>query len=130
MASTLPSAWFEWMYPIDKTNMDVLRLLHFLALAYLVAHYVKPSARFLQQSWAWPLIACGRQSLYVFCLGIFLSFAAHFVLVEFNARLPMQLGVSVAGLALMTALAALLNWYRRREATGGLRKHSTRTVSG
>ena len=129
MAATLPAAWFEWMYPIDKTNMDVLRLVHFLALAYLVAHYVKPSARFLQQTWAGPLIACGRQSLYVFCLGIFLSFAAHFVLVEFNARVPMQIGVSVAGLAAMTALAALMNWYRRREAIGA-RRPSTRTVNG
>jgi hypothetical protein len=117
------------MYPIDKTNMDVLRLAHFLAMAYLVAHFVKPQARFLRQAWAKPLIACGRQSLYVFCLGIFLSFAAHFALVEFNARLPMQVAVSVGGIAAMTALAALLNWYRRREATAA-RHRSTRTVNG
>ena len=129
MATWLPTAWFEWMYPIDKTNMDVLRLAHFLAMAYLCAHFVKPSARFLQRAWAWPLIACGRQSLYVFCLGIFLSFAAHFVLVEFNAHLPMQIAVSVGGIALMTALAALMNWYRRREAAAGQRR-STRIVSG
>ena len=124
----MPTEWIEWLSPIDKPNMDILRLAHFLALAYLVAHFVRPSARFLQQWWARPLIACGRQSLYVFCLGIFLSFAAHFVLVEFNARLPMQIAVSVAGIASMTALAALMNWYRRREAAGGQR--STRTVNG
>ena len=129
LATWMPTAWIEWMYPIDKTNMDILRLLHFLALAYLVAHFVRPSARFLQQWWARPLIACGRQSLYVFCLGIFLSFAAHFVLVEFNARLSMQIAVSVAGLASMTALAALMNWYRRSEAAGA-RRASTRTVNG
>lgn len=129
VASVLPTAWMEWMYPVDKTNMDVLRLAHFLALAYLVAHYVRPSARFLQTTWARPLIACGRQSLYVFCLGIFLSFAAHFALVEFSADLPMQLAVSVAGVAAMTGLAMLLNWYRERE-TAGSRGRSTRTVNG
>jgi hypothetical protein len=129
IAAWMPSAWFEWMYPIDKTNMDILRLAHFLSMAYLCAHYVSPTARFLQRMWAWPLIACGRQSLYVFCLGIFLSFAAHFMLVEYNARLPMQIAVSVAGLASMTALAALMNWYRRREAAAGQRR-STRTVNG
>ena len=129
MTKTLPSAWIEWMYPIDKTNMDILRLTHFLALAYLAAHYVKPSARFLQRAWAQPLIACGKQSLYVFCLGIFLSFAAHFVLVEFSGRWPMQVGVSVAGIALMTALAMLMNWYRGREAAASQRR-STRTVNG
>ncbi|MEO8937196.1 MAG: OpgC domain-containing protein [Burkholderiaceae bacterium] len=129
IADYMPSAWFAWMYPIDKTNLDVLRLVHFLAMAYLCAHFVPTSARFLQRWWARPLIACGKQSLYVFCLGIFLSFAAHFALVEFNARLPMQIGVSVAGVGLMTALAALMNWYRRREAAGGVRT-STRTVNG
>jgi hypothetical protein len=126
--SWFPAAIFEWMYPVDKTNMDILRLSHFLAMAYLVAHFVRPQARFLRSSWARPLIACGRQSLYVFCLGIFLSFAAHFVLVEFNARLPMQIAVSVAGLSSMTALAALMNWYRRREAAAA-RTLSTRTVN-
>lgn len=129
MAAWMPQAWFEWMYPIDKTNMDILRLAHFGALAYLCAHYVKPTARFLRQGWARPLIACGRQSLYVFCLGIFLSFAAHFALVEFNARLPMQIGVSIAGIGLMTSLAALMNWYRQRETAARERK-STRTVNG
>ena len=129
LAAVMPRAWTEWMYPVDKTNMDILRLLHFLSLAYLCARYVEPTARFLRHRWAQPLIACGRQSLYVFCLGIFLSFAAHFALVEFNARLPMQIAVSVAGLAAMTALATLLNWYRRRE-TAGSRQHSTRTIHG
>jgi hypothetical protein len=129
LANHLPRAWFAWMYPIDKTNMDVLRLAHFLAMAYLVAHFVTPQARFLHSSWARPLIACGRQSLYVFCLGTFLSFAAHFALVEFNAKLPMQVGVSVGGIFLMTALATLLNWYRKREATAA-RSRSTRTVNG
>ncbi|MGI9024372.1 MAG: OpgC family protein [Burkholderiaceae bacterium] len=118
LSDVMPMAWSEWIYPVDKTNLDVLRLFHFLAMAYLVAHFVRPEARFLRSVWARPLIACGRQSLYVFCLGIFLSFAAHFVLVEFNARLPAQIGASVAGITAMTALAMLMNWYRAREAAG------------
>ncbi len=128
LADVMPLSWSEWIYPVDKTNLDVLRLFHFLAMAYLVAHFVRPEARFLRSAWARPLIACGRQSLYVFCLGIFLSFAAHFVLVEFNARLPAQIGVSVAGIAAMTALAMLMNWYRAREAAGS-RPHTTRATS-
>ena len=125
----VPQAAFDWLYPVDKTNLDVVRLVHFLALAYLVAHFVRRDARFLQSAWLRPLIACGRQSLYVFCLGVFLSFAAHFVLVEFNPRLPAQLAVSVAGIAAMTLLAMLLNWYRAREAAAAGRR-STRTVNG
>ena len=83
----------------------------------------------LKSPWARPLIECGRQSLYVFCLGIFLSFAAHFLLAEVNGRLPAQIGVSIAGIVLMTALAMLINWYRRREAAG-TRPASTRTIIG
>ena len=112
----LPPVVFEWLYPVDKTNLDILRLAHFLALAYLIAHFVPAGARFLRSRWARPLIECGRQSLYVFCLGIFLSFAAHFLLAEWNGRLPAQIGVSAAGIVLMTALAMLINWYRGREA--------------
>ncbi len=129
LSDVLPSEVFEWLYPVDKTNLDILRLAHFLALAYLVAHFVKPGAPFLRSPWARPLIECGRQSLHVFCLGIFLSFAAHFLLAEVNGRLPAQISVSVAGIVLMTALAMLINWYRRREASAA-RPASTRTING
>lgn len=127
--AALPQWWFDWLYPVDKTNLDVVRLTHFLALAYLVAHLVSRDARFLRSAWLRPLVACGRQSLYVFCLGVFLSFAAHFVLVELNPRWPAQLGVSLAGIASMTLLAMLLNWYRAREAAAATRP-PTRTANG
>jgi len=126
---SLPRPLFEWLYPVDKTNLDVLRLTHFLALAYLVAHYVKPGAGWLRSRWARPLVECGKQSLYVFCLGIFLSFAAHFVLVEFNPRLLAQVAVSGVGILLMTGLAMTMNWYRAKETAAG-RRRSTRTVNG
>src|SRR5262249_21617640 len=35
LATHLPRWLSEWMYPIDKTNLDVLRFAHFLALAAL-----------------------------------------------------------------------------------------------
>jgi len=60
-----------------------------------------------------PAIMSGQHSLEVFCLGIFLSFAGHFVLVEISNRAWMQVVVSFAGVALMTALAYLLTWYQR-----------------
>ena len=39
--SFLVPRWLgEWMYPIDKTNLDVLRFAHFLALAALTVHFI------------------------------------------------------------------------------------------
>src|SRR5262249_52275438 len=39
--NALVPQWLEdWMYPIDKTNLDVLRFLHFLSLAVLTVRLV------------------------------------------------------------------------------------------
>ncbi len=103
-----------WLYPIDKVDLDLARLVHFLAVAYLVAHWVREDAPLLQWRAADPVIRCGQHSLHVFCLGIVLSFLAHFALVEFGRGLAVQGGVIAAGIALMSALAYLMHWFRQR----------------
>ena len=104
----------SWLYPIDKTNLGPARVLHFLAVAYLVGHYTRADARFLNWRITLPVIRCGQHSLYIFCLGISLSFVAHFLLVEFGRSWTMQVLVVLGGLAVMTALAYLLHWYKTR----------------
>ncbi|MDO4904305.1 MAG: OpgC domain-containing protein [Lautropia sp.] len=112
----------SWLYPmIDKTNFAILRLLHFLATAYFVAHFIGPDSRILSWRLAKPVIICGQHSLHIFCLGISLSFLAHFVLVQFGRGLPMQLVVVFGGLCMMTALACQLQWYKTRSRSGGSR---------
>jgi hypothetical protein len=105
----------DWLlvFPLDKTGLSLLRLTHFLAMAILVVRFVPPDARFLRAPWAKPLLLCGQHSLEVFCLGVFLSFTAYFVLVEVSARLYMQVLVSIGGVALMIALATLMTWYNQ-----------------
>ena len=39
LAAYVPRWFSDWMYPIDKTNLDVLRFAHFLALAILTLRY-------------------------------------------------------------------------------------------
>ncbi|MBN9425683.1 MAG: OpgC domain-containing protein [Burkholderiales bacterium] len=116
LEALVPNWLGDLLYPIDKTNFDVLRLLHFLAVAYLVALYVPRDAAFLRWRVWRPVVLCGQHSLYVFCLGIYLSFAAHFVLVQFSDALVMQVLVIGAGLLIMTLLAGLLQWYRASAA--------------
>ncbi len=106
------------MYPIDKTEMDIWRVLHFLAQAWLVALLVRPEARFLTWRIFHPLLLCGRHSLHVFCAGIFLSFAAHFVLSEIDPGIATQFAVSLAGMAAMIGIAWLITWYKRAESAG------------
>jgi hypothetical protein len=116
LGALVPDWLARLMYPIDKTNLDVLRLAHFLALAYLVARLVPFDAPFLRWRIVQPLNCCGRHSLQVFCLGVFLAFTGHFFLVEVTGSVPAQLLVSGVGIALMILTAAVLDWYKRAEA--------------
>jgi hypothetical protein len=108
----------EAIYPIDKTNLDVLRILHFLSLAVITVWFVPRDWPALQSRVFWPAIACGQHSLEIFCLGVFLAFAGHFVFTEVSNRLITHVIVSVSGIAIMVAAAAMVSWYRRVERQG------------
>jgi hypothetical protein len=101
-----------FLYPIDKTNLDVLRFAHFLALAVLTVRFVPKNWPVLN-SWVFrPAVVSGQHSLAVFCLGVFLAFSAHFVLSEWSNRLAVQILVSALGIALMFGTAMVLSWYK------------------
>jgi hypothetical protein len=110
LARRLPD-WL-WIFPLNKTDLSPLRLAHFLALTILVVRFVPKDAAFLRSVWAKPLILCGRHSLEVFCLGVFLSLSANFLLAEVSGSVTMQVLVGAAGIFLMFALAALMSWYK------------------
>ena len=57
-----------------------------------------------------PLIRCGQQSLPVFCVGLFLSFIAHFVIQFGSEGVLAQLVVGAAGLSIMTIIAYYRTW--------------------
>jgi hypothetical protein len=111
----VPYTLQELLYPIDKTNLDPLRLVHFLALAYLVILAVPADRRFLGWPVLRPVIRCGEHPLEIFCLSIFLSFGGHILLVQLDDTIAAQCAVSVAGITLMVAAAYYLAWFRKKE---------------
>jgi hypothetical protein len=113
--SLLPNWLGDFLYPIDKTNLDILRYTHFLAMAYVTIFFVGADTKLLRWRIFNPLVVCGQHSLQVFCVGTFLSFAGHWILVQFNGGLAMQLLVSCTGIALMCALAYVLAWYKAKD---------------
>jgi hypothetical protein len=115
LAAFVPPELSELLYPIDKVNLDVLRIAHFLALAAITVRFVRPDWPGLKSPWLRPAILCGQHSLEVFCLGIFLSFAGHFAFNEISDRFYMHVLVSGLGIALMSAAAAMIAWYKRIE---------------
>ncbi|QIB36033.1 OpgC domain-containing protein [Ancylobacter pratisalsi] len=119
----VPEAVGAIIYPISKTDLSPLRLLHFLALAVVVVRLIPVDLPALRSAWLRPMIMCGQHSLEVFCFGVFLSFAAHFVLNELTGTLPMQFALSGLGIVLMISLSALLSWYGRVEREIAARKY-------
>jgi hypothetical protein len=117
----MPHRLEQWMYPIDKTDLDVLRFAHFLTLAAVTVHYVPKGWPGLSSPWLRPLILCGQHSLEIFCLGVFLAFAGYFVLFETSAGLGLHLLVGFIGILIMTAVAWLNSWYKRTDARNAWR---------
>jgi hypothetical protein len=108
----MPGWLADWMYPIDKTNLDVLRFAHFLALAAVTVRFVPRHWPGLKSPILWPAIVCGQHSLEVFCLGVFLAFAGQFVIAETSGGPMLQMAISVLGIILMVATAYLVSWYK------------------
>jgi hypothetical protein len=111
----LPHSLSHLIYPIDKSNLDPLRLLHFLALALIVVRLVPPNWRGLSSLWATAAIRCGENSLTIFCLSVLLSLFGHVVLERTSGTVLMQFVISIAGISLMIATATLLAWAARLE---------------
>jgi hypothetical protein len=106
--------WLEqWIYPIDKTDFDVLRFAHFLALAVLAVRFVPAGWPGLKSPWLRPMILCGQYSLQIFCLGVALAFAGYFLLMEISAGIGLHFLVGITGILIMSAVAWLFTWYKR-----------------
>jgi hypothetical protein len=103
-------AWLnKMMYPIDKTDLDMLRFTHFLALALVVVRFVPHNWAALTSKWLRPMVMCGQHSLPIFCFGVFLSFAAHWVLMQYTRGVWEQLVISAAGILVMIGIAWVLD---------------------
>jgi hypothetical protein len=109
------------MYPIDKTDLDVLRFAHFLALAAITVRFMPGDWPGLKSPWLRPLILCGQHSLEIFCLGLFLAFAGYFVLVQSSAGVGLHILVGILGILIMTSVAWANSWYKRTDdkSSGG-----------
>lgn len=118
------------IYPIDKTNIDILRFLHFLAIAWLVRIAVPIDARGLKWPIWEPLRRCGEASLLIFCIGTFLALSGQVIVSHYEDSIVSQIVVSILGIAIMCVAAYIAAWFKRgnapatarpRAATGSLK---------
>lgn len=114
LAAVFPQQVFDAFNPNDKTNLAPYRVIHFVIIAFFVTRFVPRDWKGLEWPGFRPAILCGQHSLEVFCVGIFLAFVAHFVLMM-NGSLWVQFMVSFTGIALLCALAYTKEWSTRMD---------------
>jgi hypothetical protein len=105
LARLIPGWVARQIYPIDKTNLDILRVGHFFALAWFARLLVHRDAGFLRWRIFLPIRRCGEQSLQIFCLGTFLAVTAQVIVAHYEEGIVAQIFVSLAGLAIMSLCA-------------------------
>jgi hypothetical protein len=125
LSHLMPRRIEQWMYPINKTDLDVLRFAHFLALAAITVRFLPRDWPGLKSPWLRPLILCGQHSLEIFCLGVFLAFAGHFALAEISGGAGMHFIISISGILIMSGMAWVISWYKHSADKSASRTKST-----
>ena len=115
LGDMLPAWLHDGFIPNDKTNLAPYRILHFAIVALFATRLIPKNWRGLTSPIFRPLIVCGEQSLPVFCVGVFLSLAAHVVLVTGSGSIVQQIMVSLGGVVLMTLAANYVSWSKRQD---------------
>jgi hypothetical protein len=106
----------RFIWDFDKTNLYLPRLLHVLALAYVVTYL--PVERWLRESGGLmrPFVVLGRHSLPVFCLGTVLAMAAQVFRAQYGSAPASDIVLMTCGIVALFVLAGILEWYRTGSA--------------
>ena len=107
------NAIHEWLLPEEeKSNLHILRVIHFLALAYVVITLVNPYRSKLGQGIGAVILTVGRQSLAV-CLVSIVAARAVSIAIKMSMGGPFEVAaMNLIGFALIIATAYLATWFK------------------
>jgi len=97
----IPALAESIFWPLDKVNLGWVPAIHSLCLIYVVAWLVPRDRGFLVGPVGRWLSACGRVSLDLFCLGLFLSLLARLTVEAFGGSDIALAAVNLGGVALL-----------------------------
>ncbi len=112
LKSLTPHRFDPLLYPISKTDLAPVRLVHFCALAYLIAVWSDRRPFFAEGPLAREIILCGQHSLWIFGTGVLLSYIAELFLTQHPGGILLPLLVGAAGILCLFALARVPDWIR------------------
>lgn len=96
----------------EKTDLHILRVLHFVALAYLVLSLVEPWRERLDSGMGHLLILIGRQSLACFLASVVLARLLGVVADTAGRSEPLVALLNLAGFMLILATALAVGWFK------------------
>jgi hypothetical protein len=114
----IPAAITDLIYPIYKSHLAPIRLVHFLSLALVVSRLSPPEWHGPMRPLMMAMIRCGENSLSMYCLGVLLAFIGQVILVDIAGDILMQIVVSIGGIVLMVVAATLLTWESQFDRRG------------
>lgn len=106
----------------EKSNLHLLRLLHFLALAYLVLSLIEPLRDRLDKGAGHLLVLIGRQSLAAFLASILLARLAGSIADMAGRSELVVAALNLSGFALILAVAVVVGWFKRAPWSGAAPK--------
>jgi poly(3-hydroxybutyrate) depolymerase len=123
LAISLPFL-IEWLKPIahlerwvydhsDKTYMDPLQYVHFLASAYVALWILKGREHILLAPALKPFVKCGQQALSIFTSGMVLSYIGGMIFDHAGTGFVTQVWVNAIAFALLFAIGYGVAWFKR-----------------
>jgi poly(3-hydroxybutyrate) depolymerase len=103
----------RWIYDhSDKTHMDLLEYLHFLASAYVAIVLLKGHEHGLHAPALRPIVKCGQQALSIFISGLVLSYIGGIIFDQWGTGLGVQILVNGVTFALLVGIAYGVAWFK------------------
>ncbi|WP_051331559.1 OpgC family protein [Methylocaldum szegediense] len=97
---------------LDKTHFGPLRLVHFLALAYLVTMFLRNREHWLQSRLAKAIIQMGQQSLPIFIVTMALSYVGGMMLDQFGHGVAVLAAVNLGGCVFLLLTGSGMAWLK------------------
>lgn len=113
LQSLFPGELRALFVPNDKTYLAPYRVVHLASLILLAIHFFPSGWPGLRWAILQPLVRCGQQSLEVFCVGVFLSFVVHLVLITVSDGILAQLVAGAGGIGIMVGVAYYRGWSKQ-----------------
>jgi hypothetical protein len=106
----------------EKSNLHLLRPLHFLALAYLVLSLIEPVRDRLDKGFGHLLVLIGRQSLAAFLASVVLARLAGSIAELADHSELVVAALNLAGFASILATAVVVGWFKHAPWAGPMPK--------